>query len=305
MCNLMNLTKLILLFPIFSTSIFQLNADLVTFDNERNYFIDSEDAGRLRVGAVWGIPGLYAEDGKNLVLGAPINSSVYLGNAANFVTIKGDGNVGIGTTSPSGKLHIKNPNDGAGQYSGLRFFPAKPIDQASNPSEDYHRLLGFRRKGLWIGGSENGSTYTRSNILMNDSGVFFGMSDGYLNPENNVSLALINSGNVGIGTTTPENKLDVNGTIRAKEVIVETNWSDFVFADEYKLRSLSEVEEHINQHGHLPDVPSAESIQSEGLSVGESQTIMMQKIEELTLYVIELKKQNDSLQNQIKELRNH
>lgn len=140
---------------------------------------------------------------------------------------------------------------------------------------------------------------------MNDSGVFFGMSDGYLNPENNVSLALINSGNVGIGTTTPENKLDVNGTIRAKEVIVETNWSDFVFADEYKLRSLSEVEEHINQHGHLPDVPSAESIQSEGLSVGESQTIMMQKIEELTLYVIELKKQNDSLQNQIKELRNH
>ena len=106
-------------------------------------------------------------------------------------------------------------------------------------------------------------------------------------------------GNVGIGTTTPSHKLAVNGTIRAKEVIVDTGWSDFVFEDGYKLRPLGDVESHIEEFGHLPDVPSADTIESEGLSVGEAQKIMMQKIEELTLYMIEKDKQVLALQKQV------
>lgn len=110
------------------------------------------------------------------------------------------------------------------------------------------------------------------------------------------------NGNVGIGTDNPAYKLAVNGTIRTKEIIVDTGWSDFVFEDGYELRSLEDVQSHIEKHGHLPDVPSAATVESEGLSVGEAQKIMMQKIEELTLYMIEKDKQIEVLQQRIAEL---
>ncbi len=114
------------------------------------------------------------------------------------------------------------------------------------------------------------------------------------------------NGNVGIGTIDPgTHKLAVNGTVRAKEVIVETGWSDFVFEDSYRLRTLTEVESHIEEHGHLPDVPSAAVVESEGLSVGEAQKIMMQKIEELTLYMIDLKKENEELKTRVAELESN
>lgn len=103
--------------------------------------------------------------------------------------------------------------------------------------------------------------------------------------------------NVGIGTTTPQYTLSVNGTIQAKEVRVETGWSDFVFEKNYKLRSLNEVEKYINQNHHLPEIPSASDIQKNGLAVADVQTKMMQKIEELTLYIIQLQKEIDQLKS--------
>ena len=120
--------------------------------------------------------------------------------------------------------------------------------------------------------------------------------------DNTERLTLLNNGFVGIGTISPQHELAVNGTIQSKEVIVEAGWPDFVFENEYHLKSLDEVEDHIEEHGHLPGVPSAAMVESEGLSVGEAQKIMMQKIEELTLYVIDLQKQNDSHLARINEL---
>ena len=112
-------------------------------------------------------------------------------------------------------------------------------------------------------------------------------------------------GNIGIGPADPAELLSMNRTIQAKEVVVETGGSDFVFEDDYELLDLDRVEAFIEENGHLPDVPPASVVESQGLSVGESQKIMMQKIEELTLYVIDLKKQNDSLQKQVNELSAH
>ena len=81
------------------------------------------------------------------------------------------------------------------------------------------------------------------------------------------------------------------------------NWPDFVFADEYQLPSLSEVEKSIQLNKHLPGIPSAKEIHEEGINVGEMQKLMMQKIEELTLYVIDLQKQNVDLKAEVSSLR--
>ncbi|WP_232767024.1 hypothetical protein [Geminisphaera colitermitum] len=94
------------------------------------------------------------------------------------------------------------------------------------------------------------------------------------------------TGDVGIGTGSPTHKLTVNGPIRAKEVIVDTGWADYVFADNYTLVPLSEVEAHIKEHKHLPGLPTATVVASEGVSIGEMQAALLAKVEELTLHLI-------------------
>jgi hypothetical protein len=103
-------------------------------------------------------------------------------------------------------------------------------------------------------------------------------------------------GNLGIGTNVPAEKLSVNGNIKCKQVEVTlTGWSDFVFDDTYDLMPLAELEKYINTNNHLPDVPSAEEVLTQGANLGEMDAILLQKIEELTLYMIELKKENEQL----------
>ena len=100
------------------------------------------------------------------------------------------------------------------------------------------------------------------------------------------------SGNVGIGTTNPQNKLDVNGTIHSKEVKVDMlGWSDFVFKKEYNLPTLEEVEKHITEKGHLENIPSEKDVLENGINLGEMNAKLLQKIEEMTLYMIEQNKQ--------------
>lgn len=94
------------------------------------------------------------------------------------------------------------------------------------------------------------------------------------------------------------------GTIRATEVKVEaTPWPDFVFAPDYKLRPLHEVEQFIKQHNHLPDIPSNATVEADGIGLGEMNAKLLQKIEELTLYLIELKKENESLRKDVLDLK--
>ncbi len=140
---------------------------------------------------------------------------------------------------------------------------------------------------------------------------FYGIYIGSLYGSTKYSLYAADStassyfaGNVGIGTTSPTEKLAVNGRIRAKEVIVETNWSDFVFDPGYRLAPLSEVEQHIKAHGTLPGVPSEAEVAKEGVSLGDMQARLLQKIEELTLYTLQLKSENDALKARVTALEN-
>ncbi|MEO6731535.1 MAG: hypothetical protein ABIN01_09980 [Ferruginibacter sp.] len=113
------------------------------------------------------------------------------------------------------------------------------------------------------------------------------------------------TGNVGINTDNPTYKLSVNGDIRSKEIVVETGWADYVFEEKYKLTPLNEVEKYIVENKHLPGIPSALDIQTNGLMVGDTQKKMMEKIEELTLYLIEQTKEIDLLKKKVSAIENN
>ena len=101
-------------------------------------------------------------------------------------------------------------------------------------------------------------------------------------------------------------KITHDGTVFVKELRVRQvqNFPDYVFKTNYKLMSLYDLEKYIKQYNHLPNMPTAEEVERDGASVGEIQRVLVEKVEELTLYNIELKKQNDNLQQQINELKN-
>lgn len=111
-------------------------------------------------------------------------------------------------------------------------------------------------------------------------------------------MSIVSNGNVGIGTTNPTQKLSVNGTIQAKDIIVETGWSDFVFNKDYKLRSLAEVEKFIKTNNHLPEIPSQKDVESNGVELGRVSSKLLMKIEELTLYIIEMNKKIEKLEQE-------
>ena len=120
-------------------------------------------------------------------------------------------------------------------------------------------------------------------------------------------MTLRTNGDVGIGTLTPKEKLSVNGKIRAKEIKVElANWPDYVFEEGYQNQSLAEIEQFIKQNKHLPGVPTAKQVEQEGVELGEMNKVLLKKIEELTLLLIEkdkeLKKEKDENKQQNERL---
>ena len=107
--------------------------------------------------------------------------------------------------------------------------------------------------------------------------------------------------NVGIGMTTSTDKLAVNGRVRAKEVKVDNdNWPDYVFDDAYQMGSLTDLETFIKKNKHLPNIPSAAEVKNNGLELGQINAKLLQKIEELTLLLIEQNKRIEILETAIK-----
>jgi len=154
------------------------------------------------------------------------------------------------------------------------------------------------------------STVGESNKM---GGMILESTNGYGNYPS-LSLVTANSrrftidafGNIGIGTTTPQNKLDVNGTIHSKAVLIDLNgWNDYVFKKDYRLPPLSEVKAYIDQNQHLPEVPSEQEMIKNGLDVSEMNKLLIKKVEELTLYLIENQKQINELKTKVSSLEAH
>ncbi len=117
------------------------------------------------------------------------------------------------------------------------------------------------------------------------------------------SQYVFSNGYVGIGVSNPVHPLQVAGTIGAEQVIVSSNGADYVLQPGYALTPLADLSQYIAQHRHLPDIPSAAEMQDGGVDIGALQTKLLAKIEELTLHQIELDRQNQELQQQVRELR--
>lgn len=114
-----------------------------------------------------------------------------------------------------------------------------------------------------------------------------------------IEANILTDANIGIGTSNFVDgsdfyRLSVKGKIRAEEIKVYNTWADYVFASDYKLDDLKDVESYIAKNGHLKNVPSAKEVTERGLELGEMSKIQQEKIEELTLYLIQQNKESKS-----------
>ena len=191
------------------------------------------------------------------------------------LTLTADGKVGIGTKNPQAKLEVKGSisvYDGDGNTSLFFGRESAPTGisgkwgiQYVDPGEISLQSLG--ELNFWI---PYGNNIYGNNFMF-----------------------LADDGNVGIGTADPHGyKLAVNGHIIATGVIIQlhndwTNYPDFVFSNNYKMIDLSELQEYIKKNNHLPDIPTAKEVSESGLDLGEMNKKLLQKIEELTLYIIQ------------------
>ncbi len=230
------------------------------------------------------------------------------------MTLDGNnGNLGIGINSPLYGLHVKNGAQlrkttigitiGSNENSWIRdewltgnYGPVKwkqDISKWVRPSGTYNDIGG---------------------IIYQDEGTYFlrekaGTKLEYTNKELlNTAYMFVNmfSKNVGIGTVTPDAKLTVKGNIHTQEVKVDLLGAiapDYVFYKDYDLKTLKEVETYIAKEGHLPNIPSAETMEAEGINLKAMNLKLLEKIEELTLYTIDQEKRIDNLETENTKLK--
>ena len=238
-------------------------------------------------------------------------------NGNNTVNISPDNNVGIGVDNPTQKLHVAGNSivsgysiiggtatiGGAANIAGtasignntsiggnITVDAVNPIIQLenSNVEKGFVQLSGDNIRIGTNGGNTNGKFVIRTN----GGDRFF--VDG--------------SGNVNIGSQTdaPGYIVRVGGKMICEEVKVKlqsSGWPDYVFSESYNLPALTELEKFIQKNKHLPNIPSATEVEKNGLEVGDMQKRMMEKIEELTLYIIQQQKEIDELKLQMKKLK--
>jgi hypothetical protein len=204
-------------------------------------------------------------------------------------TLLNNGNVGIGTLTPNSSLAVK------GRF-GIRAdaTPTTPIETmrvegAITSEENVVNVTNLADQDFIVRLSGVGAGTKRTIIGTSTSNRF---SLGVGVSSNNEYLTLVSGGNVGIGTTTPDAKLAVSGQVHAQEVKVSVTvpGPDYVFEKDYKLTSLEEIKNYIDQNKHLPEVPSAKEMEKNGVQLGEMNMLLLRKIEELTLYLIEQNK---------------
>ncbi|MBD0254262.1 MAG: hypothetical protein ICV83_00975 [Cytophagales bacterium] len=207
-----------------------------------------------------------------------------LNNVTGF-TLTGQ-RVGVGTAFPVSRLDVGNV-------------------VLADPTRDVPTITLWNNGSVYYGLGVSGGTL---NAFAHNAHSFYTLpTEGQ--PRKRVCF--MESNGMGIGVTSlPAGysgmQLAVNGRITAKEVkVTVTGLGDYVFSPAYRLRPLAEVEVFVKENGHLPEVPSAAEVARDGMNVGEMENTLLKKVEELTLYVIELKKENEQQARQIELLQSN
>ncbi|WP_052266464.1 hypothetical protein [Pedobacter kyungheensis] len=204
-------------------------------------------------------------------------------------------NISVGHSAPRAVFDITTPiPNGA---LGAVFGRLPEGDYAGNGT-----FLGIQGHNTNVVGGESFSIVhnfygqTNSAINFHRGGDVTGGFISFSTNANEEKLRIDAYGNVGINTTNPTERLSVNGKIRAKEIKVEaSNWPDYVFEEDYKVGTLEGLESYIKANKHLPEVPSAKEVTANGIELGEMNKLLLQKIEELTLHLIEKDKEINKL----------
>ncbi len=266
--------------------------------NQATIFVDSDSGNALRFAQYNNYP-FYFTSGA--VRGGS-NGTTYLtiNGAASGNSYFNTGNVGIGTTNPYAALQVGTPTNATGSMSTV----------LASYGGTLGSVLGNTVNVTSLGFGTNGNTVALGvHAYRTLGGVsdFKNLSIGLGIDVDNTSygtngLWINNAGNVGIGTTSPRYPLSVNGIIQAKEVLVNTGWSDYVFDPKYRLKPLQEVATYIRENHHLPDIPSAKEVETKGVNLGNMQSKLLAKVEELTLHMIEAERENRELRERIARL---
>ncbi|RFS24486.1 hypothetical protein DVR12_04560 [Chitinophaga silvatica] len=217
------------------------------------------------------------DDGVNFFNNSIVRGYNFKGNTSTLFSINEYGNISIG--KPSTRA-LRLDMDGILRNTGpVTFFGPGTVNDSTG---------GTLKRGLHV---DNGANTSWDLLTL----------------KNNTStmLRVDGAGNVSIGAgNSKAYKLAVDGTLGARRIKVEqVSWADFVFDEDYVLPSLQEVSAFIKQHKHLPGIPAAEEVKKEGVDLGEMNKKLLQKVEELTLYLIELKNENRQQQEDLNKLK--
>ncbi|MBO9204002.1 MULTISPECIES: bZIP transcription factor [Niastella] len=227
--------------------------------------------------------GLIASNGANIHISPQGNLST---------TFHVNGNVGIGTTNPDFKLQVNGWSEFGDSHDPTRYGTLQVTRNPDQGDEKFH--ISFIRGGNAVTGM--GYAY--------NSNLFGIWASPYSGTYGDPSIGITPDGNVGIGTSSPYYKLDVLGDVRGFNFYAYYyGWADYVFNADYKLPALRDVKSYIQQHHHLPDVPSEEEVKKDGINLGDQQVILLKKIEELTLYVIEQNEKLQQLEQKVNDLQ--